>query len=353
MFGDDKTYFADSPVVIDISGLEWGAQPTSPFTIVRTEVIYDNRIVGEFKADTGRQTSISFDISSALRAIWSDYGYTAEVAKANAALTANGGESHQRAMRQYSLQLYTEYLDSHDGELNPSGYGPFAGGQCLTGGLTEWERAGVGSKENADASHWEGSNLRNGDASTKPVSSPERVGSTSITSWVDISATGTKSVFYPAGTEPEEDSATAHAPLVLRDSIPYADFLFVNRRGAVETCSALMKEGMAVNMKTDIYALTGKPVFNPERTLMNIPSGGPRRSWSMASGYQTREWAEWWVTEFLAAKRHWMLYKGPGRQAAEYVPVTVKAAKDDNAIYDLSKQQMPSIEFTVTLALEG
>ena len=40
MFGDGKTYFADSPVVIDISGLYWGDTVTSPFTVVRVEVIY-------------------------------------------------------------------------------------------------------------------------------------------------------------------------------------------------------------------------------------------------------------------------------------------------------------------------
>ena len=35
--GPRKTYFADSPVVIDISGLKWPAD--SPFTIVRVEVV--------------------------------------------------------------------------------------------------------------------------------------------------------------------------------------------------------------------------------------------------------------------------------------------------------------------------
>lgn len=32
--GPRKTYFADSPVVIDISGLYWGDTVTSPFTIL-------------------------------------------------------------------------------------------------------------------------------------------------------------------------------------------------------------------------------------------------------------------------------------------------------------------------------
>ena len=44
MFGGEKTYFAGSPVVIDISGLRWPTDehgnPTSPFNVVRVEVVY-------------------------------------------------------------------------------------------------------------------------------------------------------------------------------------------------------------------------------------------------------------------------------------------------------------------------
>ena len=79
---------------------------------------------------------------------------------------------------------------------------------------------------------------------------------------------------------------------------------------------------------------------------MAIASGG-RRSWGMSSGYQTRDWAEWWTLEFLMAKQWWMLYKG------RYVPVIVEASKKSIDIYDKTKQQMPHVDFTVTLALEG
>jgi hypothetical protein len=79
---------------------------------------------------------------------------------------------------------------------------------------------------------------------------------------------------------------------------------------------------------------------------MAIAKGG-RRSWAMSSGHLPREWAEWWTTEFLMARQWWMLYKGG------YVPVIVEPAKKQTGIYDRTKQQMPSVEFTVTLALEG
>ncbi len=337
MFGNGKTYFADSPVVIDISRLEWPA--ASPFNIVIVEVLYDSKVVGSFREDSNGQTSISFDISSALQAIWAEYDFAGELA------AAASPRSFQRNYRAYSLIVYTEYL-SDDGVFTRTTSGERTGGRCCMGWLTEWERNTIGAKENADVSHWEHSNLRNGDASTKPVSSPERVGSTSITSWTDVQTEGTQSVFYPSTATPAPDGQTVHVPLVVRDSIPYQDFLFVNRRGAIETCSALMKEALDITVETQHYSRIEGPSFKPNRTVMAIAKGG-RRSWNMSSGEQTRDWAEWWTMEFLMARQWWMLYKGA------YVPVIVEPAKKQTSIYDRVKQQMPSVEFTVTLALEG
>lgn len=361
MFGDGKTYFADSPVLITVSGLQW--PENSPFNIVKIYVNYNGKRVGDFYADTGRQSSIEFDIQSALRAIWSDYDYTAEVAKAQAATTATSVDAQElsRDMRPYSLEIFTEYLSSDDGGVftttqcvDADGNKQITGGQCLLGGLTEWERWLIEQKENADVSHLEHTGLRNGDASTKPTSSPELVGSDSITSWVDVQSGMTRSMFYPSKAVAGADGQTAHAPIVLRDNRPYVDFLFVNRRGAVETCSGMMEEDMSITVETQQYARMGRPLFKPSRSLMAIASGG-KRTWGMSSGYQTREWAEWWTTEFLMADQWWMLieYKKNGEVKKKYVPVIVEPSKKNISIYDKTKQQMPHIDFTVTLALEG
>lgn len=355
MFGNGKTYFADAPVIINISGLKWPA--SSPFNIVRVYVNYGGKRVGDFHADTGRQSSIEFNIQSALRNIWSEYDYTAEMAKAQAATTATSvaGQEQQRAMRSYSLEIFTEYLASDDGGVftttqctDASGNTLIPGGQCLLGGMTELERSLIATKEDADVSHLEHTNQRNGDASTKPTSSPEVVGEDSITSHVDVQQGYTKSTFYPSKAIPAADSNDAHAPIVLRDSRKYVDFLFVNRRGAVETCSAMMEEDMNITVDTQQYARVERPTFKPSRSLMAIGSDG-RRSWGMSSGYVTRDWAEWWTLEFLGGKykQWWMLYKG------RYVPVIVEASKKSIDIYDKTKQQMPHVDFTVTLALEG
>ena len=342
MFGNGLTYFAGSPVVIRISGLDWpkdtSGNPTSPFTVVRVHVLYNGRVVGEFKADTGQQTFISLDISSALRALWNDYNFSQEVSAANTCSV------WQNAKRSYSLQIFTEYIGS-DGKFTQTESGVFSGGHCIIGGMTEWERS-LTSEQNADVGHL-AANTRNGRASTKPKSTPERVGSNSITSWVDIDGTYTTCKFYPSSTKRgSSDSSSQHAPLVLRDSMPYTDFLFVNRRGAVETCSAPTKESMEISVDTQNYARVERPTFQPSRSLMAIAKGG-RRSWNMSSGPQTRDWADWWTEEFLMARQWWMRYKG------SYVPVIVEPAKKKTSIYDRSKQNMPTVEFTVTLALEG
>ena len=370
MFGVGHTYFADSPVVIDISGLQWPA--SSPYNIVHIEVWRGDSLVGYFRTDTGGQSSTSIDISSALRAMWSDYEYTAEVSQAQVATIASAGQSVTRAMRAYYLRIYTEYMAGDDGgvpaktqcvvEIDGVQYSDIPGGQCLIGGMTELERSLIDDKADADVSHLEHTGVRNGDASTKPTSSPERVGSSSITSWVDVQENYTKSIFYPASAYPESDDIagraqgwTGHAPIVLRDSQPYVDFLFVNRRGALETCSGMTKESMGINTEVTQYSRSERPSFKPTRSLMAIGTDG-RRSWQMSSGYVTREWAEWWVMEFIGGKQKkqwWMLWQGPGMTSPRYIPVTISAAKNDVTIYDKTKQQMPHVDFTVTLALEG
>ena len=74
MFGNGKTYFADSPVVIDISGLAWPA--TSPFCIVNVEVVYnippltqegatENKTVGKFEEEFAATWGIGVQVANA------------------------------------------------------------------------------------------------------------------------------------------------------------------------------------------------------------------------------------------------------------------------------------------------
>ena len=341
MIGEKSTFFAKSPVVVTLDKL--GFPQDSPIKVVRLDVIYNGNVVGSFPGEAVGTESISFDISSALIAIWADDDLNS-ISASVATLVGATQPAVNRAARAYSLKAYREYIDSTDDELTTDESQTYPGGKCLPGGLTEWERFVA---EHPDVSVLQNSNLRFGDASTKPTSSPEMVGQGSITSWVDIDTSGVKSYFYASDAEQQNDCAYAHAPLVLRDAgAEYVDFLFLNRRGAVESCAARMLEAMDINVKATQYARVERPSFKPSRSLMAVASGG-RRIWAMSSGHQTREWAEWWTLEFLMARRHWMRYKG------RFVPVTVTPTKAQVNIYDRTKQQMPHVDFTVSLALEG
>lgn len=345
-----NTYFANSPVVITVEGLQW--PESSPFTIVIVEVIANNKVYGEFPEDTGGQGTATFDISTALMAVLAGEDFSDEATCANRTVSGTSTQS-TRASIAYSIKVYTEYISS-DGVFTRTESGTFNGGRCAIGGMTEWERSLIASNGDKSVTHWDGSNNRFGSASTKPTSSPERVGKDSITSWVGVAAANTVSHYYAAGKAMDSDQAGDHAPIVLRDSQEYVDFLFLNRRGAVETCSGLTLEAMDISVETKQYGRVERPTFKPSRSIMAIGSDG-RREWNMSSGYVTREWAEWWTTEFLGGKRKrwWMRWKGPGMATAAYVPVIVEPAKKSTTVYDKAKQQMPHVDFTVTLALEG
>lgn len=342
------TSFVDSPVVITVDNLSWpNKDATSPFTIVHVEVVYNDngqdKVVGSFRADTGGQTTIDFDISSALRAIWADYDISSEV-----------GATTTRRFRSFNFKVATEYL-AKDGYYTRTESESINGGNCAIGCFTEWERY---TATYSDTSIVEFTNNRNGDASTKPTSTPERVGIDSPTSWVDLSSGGTTSNYYSgankqAGPDGEDDEQGAHPPIVIRDSQEYVDFLFLNHRGAIETCSGMMKEAMSTNIDMKQYSRSERPNFNPTRSLMAIGSDG-RRSWQMSSGYVTREWAQWWAMEFLGGKRKlWWMRLKYGNKQEKWVPVTIKPAKSETTIYDKTKQQMAHVDFTVTMALEG
>ena len=321
-----------------ISGLEWPAN--TPFHVVKLHVNSQDGANGArefmFQGETGGGSAISFDISSALRALWSGYDFSDEVQAANSAVNGQGEEHiYERSLRYYSLLASTEFIHD-DGMFTTTHSREFNGGACTLGGSTEWERYKniVGPDT---------STLSSVTPSTKPTAI-ERVGVNSITSSMDWGSDGEQEqTYYSAAVTP--------AGYYRDESHDYADFLFVNRRGAVETCSGMILESESIEVSTSHYAKVGSPTFIPSRSLTAIASGG-RRSWSMSSGYQTREWAEWWALEFLMAKQWWMRYP-VGETTGTYVPVIVEPAKKESVIYDRTKQEMPSVEFTVTLAFEG
>ena len=118
------------------------------------------------------------------------------------------------------------------------------------------------------------------------------------------------------------------------------EFVFLSRLCLFETASALTRESLSYDVETEEKTIVNTPSFLPEATLMTTHSD-LRPEWKMSSGPVTREWAEWWTTEFLAAKRHWL------RQPdGSLLPVTITPDGETTTIYDRSKQELISVNFT-------
>ena len=330
-------------------------------------ISYDGAM--SFQAEIGDNDNIDFDISSALRAMFAGYDFATEVEQANAAL-ANINTEPLRMTRNgldYRLLCHTEYIREDGVPVVSPDYVSSVNSWAVMGRWTEYERYAKMSHEGLS---WmfgtvEGIGAAGMLATTKPAEY-EMIGPDSIVvvgvityytaeqdssdsdssdSAEDDNPITTLQLFYPQRACPDK-VFMLHGQIYMRTDAATVDFLFVNSRGALESVSAITKEAETIEVTTTQYALVGRPTFKPNPSITAKATGG-RRSWSMSSGHVSREWAAWWTLEFLMAKQWWMRYDGA------YVPVTVQPKSKDTNIYDLTKQEMASVEFTVTLALEG
>ena len=123
-------------------------------------------------------------------------------------------------------------------------------------------------------------------------------------------------------------------------------FLFVNSLGVLETVSAFSRESLAYGIESETKNLESAPSYfaKPNRTTHKT---GGRGKFAMSSGFVTRDWADWWTTEFLMAKKYWMLYDG------RWLPVTVTPADDESTVYNKAEQRIPHVDFDVEIAVEG
>ena len=92
---------------------------------------------------------------------------------------------------------------------------------------------------------------------------------------------------------------------------------------------------------------------------MAVTSDG-RGSFDMSSGYVSREEADWWATEFLTARKHWVrmgvkrkLTDGAWSTSSLWLPVAVKPSDDSVVVYDKKEGMLPHIDFTAEVAVSG
>ena len=68
--------------------------------------------------------------------------------------------------------------------------------------------------------------------------------------------------------------------------------------------------------------------------------------YELSSGYVPKRWAEWYVQELLTSPRVWIQLGG------KWIPALIEA-EDDCVIYDRVKPEMPHVDFTLRLAIDG
>jgi hypothetical protein len=66
----------------------------------------------------------------------------------------------------------------------------------------------------------------------------------------------------------------------------------------------------------------------------------------MSSGFVNREWAEWWLTEFVVTRKAWMYDNGT------YIPDAI-IPEETNKLYDRAKPGLISVNFSVRYGFSG
>lgn len=122
-------------------------------------------------------------------------------------------------------------------------------------------------------------------------------------------------------------------------------FAFVNSYGLLESASARTLELKSYGIKATQYNMVGKVSMLPQPHYSAVKSGG-FAEWSASSGYTTRDWVEWWSTEFAMSANHWLLVQG------KWIPVVV-TPEETSTIYDRTKGELHSVNFSVKSTLQG
>ena len=120
---------------------------------------------------------------------------------------------------------------------------------------------------------------------------------------------------------------------------------FINGFGAVENISVRSKDKLSYEVSGETHSLVQGAVTRPTDRRYATKSQ-PVGVYELSSGYVPKKWAEWFVQELLTSPRVWIQLGG------KWVPALIEA-EDDCVIYDRTKPEMPHVDFTLRLAIDG
>lgn len=122
-------------------------------------------------------------------------------------------------------------------------------------------------------------------------------------------------------------------------------FIFLNGFGLMESVAAYTREALEYDIQSELYTLPADISYRATTRTASYAQD-PSGIFSMSSGFVNREWAEWWLSEFVVTRKAWMYENG------RYIPVTV-IPEETNELYDRSKPGLLSVNFSMRYAFAG
>lgn len=132
---------------------------------------------------------------------------------------------------------------------------------------------------------------------------------------------------------------------VVEENSSMRHFLFLNGFGLIESVTAIVRESLNYNIDSEPFIIPGEISFKGYTRVISY-SQTPKVELGMSSGYVNRQWAEWWINEFVPTLKAWMLLDG------KYIPVAI-IPEESNKLFDRSKPDMMSVQFKVQYSFSG
>ena len=120
---------------------------------------------------------------------------------------------------------------------------------------------------------------------------------------------------------------------------------FINGFGAVENISVRSRDKLSYEVSGENHSLVQEIGVRPTDRRYSTKSQ-PVGVYELSSGYVPQRWAEWYVQELLTSPRVWIQLGG------KWIPALIEAS-DECVIYDRSNPEMPHVDFTLRLAVDG
>lgn len=334
--------FIDNPIMVGVTNFGFDTNATFRQAVVQVDITPTfsgaSPTTYKFYADASADSTVWLDISTALRAAMGAWQPDVK------SIIPSGDSTYTYPYAIFGITVYEKYL--LDGVVYEDQCAQQTGAYAYYGGWTEYERM-LADKHPADTYLSDGTKRY---ITRKPTESGNgeiiETGFYRTYSYFMDGRMYTRSYPTTAANEGNQGYDDAGYFWQLPVSGERSQFAFVNSLGVMETIMAQSRESLSYDIESETKALVSTPQFKPSPNVTTHKTGGQAK-WQMSSGKVNREWADWWTTEFLMAKKYWMLHEGV------WLPVVVTPADDSVSVYNRAESELPHVDFDVQLAVKG